>query len=151
MNALSPTAVPSALALAGIGADWLAFNSLLALRVAATFVMTPVLYAVPLPISVRLLLGLALSFALASGLAVPAGQWIGGSDFLVPAMAELALGSTLGLGILLAFAAFSIAGQLLDVELGFGIRPHGSLGHLTPSEFAKRRSDQQAGGPPTPV
>ncbi len=28
-------------------------------------------------------------------------------------------------------------------------RPHGSLGHLTPSEFAKRRSDQPPGSRPT--
>ena len=30
-------------------------------------------------------------------------------------------------------------------------RPHGSLGHLTPSEFAKLRSVQQAESRPTPV
>ena len=30
-------------------------------------------------------------------------------------------------------------------------RPHGSLGHLTPSEYARKRSDQQAGSRPTPV
>jgi len=121
VNALSSTAVPSAIAMAGIGVDRLAFVSLLALRVAATLVMTPVLYAAPLPTSVRMLLVLALSLALASGLSVPGGEWTGSGDFLVAAMAELALGATLGLGILLAFAAFSIAGQLLDVQLGFGM------------------------------
>lgn len=121
MNALSSTAVSSAFAVAGVHADWLALVSLLALRVAATFVLTPVLYAVPLPTSMRMLLVLALSFALASGLSVPEGEWTGWSDFVVAAMAELALGATLGLGILLAFAAFSVAGQLLDVQLGFGM------------------------------
>jgi flagellar biosynthetic protein FliR len=121
VNALSSTAVSSALAVAGVHADWLALVSLLALRVAATFVLTPVLYAVPLPTSMRMLLVLALSFALASGLSVPEGEWTGWSDFVVAAMAELALGATLGLGILLAFAAFSVAGQLLDVQLGFGM------------------------------
>ena len=30
-------------------------------------------------------------------------------------------------------------------------RPHGSLGHLTPSEFVRRRSDQQLESRPTPV
>jgi putative transposase len=30
-------------------------------------------------------------------------------------------------------------------------RPHGSLGHLTPSEYVRKRSDQQAGSRPTPV
>jgi flagellar biosynthesis protein FliR len=65
---------------------------------------------------------LALSLALASSLSAPGGQWMGWSDFLLAAMGELALGATLGLGILLAFAAFSIAVQLLDVQLGFGLQ-----------------------------
>ena len=30
-------------------------------------------------------------------------------------------------------------------------RPHGSLGHLTPSEFVKKRPDQQLESRPTPV
>lgn len=83
--------------------------------------MTPVLYAVPLPASVRMLLLLGLSIALASGLSVPAGTWTGWNAFVSAAIAELALGATLGLGILLAFGAFAVAGQLLDVQLGFGI------------------------------
>lgn len=107
--------------MAGVGVDRLAFVSLLALRVAATFLMTPVLYAVPLPAPVRMLFVMALSLALASGFPVLAGQWPGASDYLQAAMVELALGATLGLGILLAFAAFSIAGQVLDVQLGFGM------------------------------
>jgi flagellar biosynthetic protein FliR len=104
-----------------IGGTWLAFVGLLALRVAATFAMTPIFYAVPLPASVRMLLVLGLSIALASGLSAPVGAWMGWSELLFSALAELALGATLGLGILLAFGAFSIAGQLLDVQLGFGI------------------------------
>lgn len=121
MSVLSSTAAPSAFALAGIDVDRLAFIGLLALRVAATFLMTPVLYAVPLPASVRMLLVLSLSIGLAAGLSVPSGQWSGWSDYLQAAMAELSLGATLGLGILLAFGAFSIAGQLLDVQLGYGM------------------------------
>ena len=104
-----------------IGGTWLAFVGLLALRVAATFAMTPIFYAVPLPASVRMLLVLGLSIALASGLSAPVGAWMGWNELLFSALAELALGATLGLGILLAFGAFSIAGQLLDVQLGFGI------------------------------
>ena len=113
--------MPSIFGMAGVGVDRLTFTGLLALRIAATFLMTPVLYAMPLPTSVRVLLVLALSFALAASFPIPMGQWSGRSDFLQAAMAELALGATLGLGILLAFAAFSIAGQMLDVQLGFGM------------------------------
>jgi len=100
---------------------WLACIGLLALRVAATFAMTPVFHAVPLPASIRMLLILALSVALASGLSVPTGVGAGWRSLVFAAIAELALGATLGLGILLAFGAFAVAGQLLDIQLGFGI------------------------------
>jgi flagellar biosynthetic protein FliR len=36
-------------------------------------------------------------------------------------LTEAALGATLALGILLAFAAFSFAGTLLDIQIGFGM------------------------------
>jgi flagellar biosynthetic protein FliR len=123
LNALPSHSASTLLAVAApeIGATWLAFVGLLALRVAATFAMTPVLYAVPLPASVRMLLVLGLSVALASGLSVPASVWTGWDSFVFAAIAELALGATLGLGILLAFGAFSVAGQLLDIQLGFGM------------------------------
>ncbi|MBU1361316.1 MAG: flagellar biosynthetic protein FliR [Gammaproteobacteria bacterium] len=83
--------------------------------------MTPVFFSVPLPATVRMLMLLTLSLTLALGLAPSAGTWNGWSGFAVSAISELALGATLGLGILLAFGAFSVAGQLLDVQLGFGI------------------------------
>lgn len=117
-----PLAVlPAEFALAGFGTGRLAFIGLLSLRVAATFLMTPVLYATALPASVRMLLVLGLSIVLASGLPAVEINWTGWSDFVVATLAELALGATLGLGILLAFGAFSVAGQLLDVQLGFGL------------------------------
>lgn len=101
--------------------DRLAFTCLLALRTAATFLMTPVLYAMPLPPSVRMLLVLALSVAFANAFPLAAVQSKEWSDFVQSAMAELALGATMGLGILLAFGAFSVAGQVLDAQLGFGM------------------------------
>jgi len=96
---------------------------LLSLRVAATFLMTPVIYAAPLPTSVRMLLLLALSVAIASGFE-PSTMTSIASDtgsLIAAAASELAIGATLGLGILLAFGAFSVAGQMLDVQLGYGI------------------------------
>lgn len=123
MNALSLAMAPGSpvAALAELGLARLATLSLLALRVAATLAMTPVFYAVPLPVVVRMLLVLGLSLVLASGWAAPAGAWTGAAGFARAAFMELALGATLGLGILLAFGAFAVAGQLLDVQLGFGI------------------------------
>jgi flagellar biosynthetic protein FliR len=123
VNALSLDPAPALLTAIApeIGTAWLGFVALLALRIAATFAMTPVLYAVPLPASVRVLLVLSLSVALASGISLPTGSETDWDSFLTAAIAELALGATLGLGILLAFGAFVVAGQLLDVQLGFGI------------------------------
>ncbi|MDQ0045420.1 flagellar biosynthetic protein FliR [Variovorax boronicumulans] len=105
----------------GVGAAWLTGIGLLALRIATTFAMTPVFYALPLPPTVRSLLILGLALAIACGLGAPAAEWTDWSGLLLAAMRELALGATFGLGILLAFGAFSVAGQLLDVQLGFGM------------------------------
>lgn len=102
-------------------APWVTTVLLLSLRLAAVFAMTPVLYAMPLPTTVRVLLLLTLAVALALGMpqAVPPAAGFG--PLLASALAELALGATLGLGILLAFAAVSTAGHLIDVQVGFGI------------------------------
>lgn len=104
-----------------IGLDWIAGVSLVALRVAATFMMTPVFYAVPMPRSIRMLLVGCISLAIASGLTITPGLWSGWAAYVQAAIAEIALGATLGLGVLLAFGAFAVAGQLLDVQLGYGI------------------------------
>jgi flagellar biosynthetic protein FliR len=94
---------------------------LLATRFTALFLMTPVLYAIPLPASVRLLLVLGLSTALAwpmSASGVPV-QDLGA--LIAAFMQELAIGATLGLGVLMAFAGFNLAGRLIDVQVGFGM------------------------------
>lgn len=121
LSALQSTSGMLAGAAPGVATEWLALVSLLALRVAATFMMTPLLYAAPLPASVRMLLVVGLSVALASGLPGPSYVWTGWGDYVIAAVCEVALGATLGLGILLAFGAFSVAGQLLDVQLGFAM------------------------------
>jgi flagellar biosynthetic protein FliR len=111
----------AALGLPELSVTWLVFVILLALRVAAAFLLTPLFDAVALPASVRVLLVAALAIALAAGFPAPTQAWIGWSSFVGSAAAELALGATLGLGIMLAFATFSVAGQILDIQLGFGM------------------------------
>ena len=94
---------------------------LISLRLAAVFMMTPLLYAISMPTVVRMLLVLGLSVALSAGLqpsAIPSSD-IGA--LLLAAAIEISLGMTLALGILLAFGAFAVAGNLLDVQIGFGI------------------------------
>lgn len=95
---------------------------LLSLRIAVVLAMTPVLYAMPIPVRIRALLVLTLSVALAFGLPAPKSfVLLETGELLQAAFTEIALGATLATGVLLAFAAFSIAGNLLDVQIGFGI------------------------------
>lgn len=95
---------------------------LLSLRIAVVLAMTPVLYAMPIPARIRALLVLALSVVLAFGL--PFAPSLSPTDtggLLQAAFTEIALGATLAMGILLAFAAFAVAGGILDIQIGFGI------------------------------
>ena len=106
---------------AGGGAAPFAFIALAALRVAAALMTTPVFQAASMPASVRVLLVAALAMLLAAGSPGSIQEWDGWGSFVAAAFAELALGATLGLGVALAFAAFCVAGQILDVQLGFGM------------------------------
>jgi flagellar biosynthesis protein FliR len=108
---------------------WICF--LLSIRLATLFAMTPLLYAAPLPASVRTILVLALSVTLAYGFAAssishdisrglpPPQHDI--ATLLIAALLEASLGAVLGLSVLLAFAAFSMAGRFLDIQIGFGL------------------------------
>ena len=105
--------------------SWLVAVFLLSLRLTATFLLTPVLAAASVPVVVRVLLVLGLAAALSLGLPpasiAAASALTSTGPLLAAAGAELALGATLALGILLAFGAFSVAGNLLDVQIGFGL------------------------------
>ncbi len=123
MGIPSPSLVVASL-LAGDGSALAILSPyfLLSLRIAVVLALTPILYAAPLPASVRVLLVVALSVVLSMGWPLPDSAAIqGAGPLLQAALTEMALGATLALGILVAFAAFSIAGNLLDVQIGFGI------------------------------
>ena len=97
---------------------------LLSLRIAVVLGMSPVLYAMPVPARIRALLVLGLSAAMAVGLAPTqpvAGEPMAFGPLLAAAFSELALGVTLAAGILVAFGAVAVAGNLLDVQIGFGM------------------------------
>jgi flagellar biosynthetic protein FliR len=110
-----------------VPAVWEAFllvAFLLSLRLGALLLLTPMLYAAGLAGAVRVLIVLGLAFALASGLSSPppAEALLHKPGLLVGAAAsELALGATLALGVFATFAAFSFAGRLIDVQIGFGM------------------------------
>lgn len=104
---------------------WLTTVALLSLRLAAVFLATPLLAVTGVPGTARVLVILGLAAALS--LALPAAATAPGADLdwpgalLLAGFSELALGATLALGAALAFAAFTLAGRLLAVQIGFGL------------------------------
>jgi flagellar biosynthetic protein FliR len=90
-------------------------------RLSALLLMTPVLHAVPLPPTVRLLMVLALSAALAMPLAGATAGIHDAAQLFDAVLRELAIGATLGLGVLMAFSGFALAGRLVDLQIGFGM------------------------------
>lgn len=97
---------------------------LLSLRLAAMLLLTPILHAINVPGVVRVLLVVGLAIALASGIPgeVTAQMLSWNSGRLISAcFAEVALGATMALAILSAFAAITLAGRLIDIQIGFGI------------------------------
>lgn len=102
--------------------SWLLTVFLLSLRLAAVFLMTPVMYAFSMPAMVRVLLVISLSIALAVGFPdIRVSAELGVGELMQAAFTELILGATMALGVMLGFAAFSVGGALLDVQIGYGI------------------------------
>lgn len=104
-----------------LGAPWLTGVLLLATRIAAVLLLTPILYAVNMPALVRVLMVVALSAVLALPLATPALSVHDTGALVSALLQEVIVGATLGLGILMAFAGFTLAGRLVDVQVGFGM------------------------------
>jgi len=97
---------------------------LLSVRLAPVLVMTPVLGSVRLPSSVKALVVLGLSAVLVLGLppeALPRMLQLDAAALLVAAITELVLGAALAFGLICAFAAFSMAGRIIDAQAGFGV------------------------------
>jgi flagellar biosynthetic protein FliR len=101
---------------------WILTLLLVSLRLSATLIMTPIIAAPSVPTMIRILVVLALALVLTIGFP----QWrapvpTGLGPLIAAALTELALGATMGLGILAAFGAFDVGGRLLDVQIGYGI------------------------------
>lgn len=104
-----------------LGRNWIVAVLLLSVRIAAALFLTPVLHAAAVPLTVRILLVLGLACVIAlpfGGAAVAMPTDVGGLGRAV--LREAAVGATLGLGVLVAFAGFALAGRLVDVQVGFG-------------------------------
>lgn len=102
---------------------WLTAVMLVSIRLGMVFLLTPVFSLIGLPVNVRVLLVLALAATLVSGMgasllvAVPSAP----GALALAALNELALGGLLAFALIAGFAAFQLAGRVLDIQLGFGV------------------------------
>jgi flagellar biosynthetic protein FliR len=105
-----------------LGQPWITAVVLLSARIAALLLFTPVLYAAPMPALARMLVSVALACVIAMPFAGASNVSIQDLRALVAALlGEAAIGATLGLGVLMAFAGFTFAGRVLDLQMGFGL------------------------------
>jgi flagellar biosynthetic protein FliR len=107
------------------GQEYLLSVFLLSLRLGALLLLTPLLHAISVPPTARILLVLGLAAALVPGLPhgslVPAAVAAQPGVLIAAAAVEVALGATLALGVFAAFGAISLAGRILDIQIGFGM------------------------------
>jgi len=102
--------------------NWIAAVLLSSLRIGTVFALTPLMTFGRTPANFRVLFVVAMSALLVSGAAIPiAAAPLSPGDLLVSAAGELLLGAVLAFGLLAGFAAFQLAGRILDLQLGFGV------------------------------
>src|SRR5688572_1458580 len=103
-----------------IDPTWLIGTLLLAARVAAATVLTPVFGPSQIPAPVRVLVTLALAAFLILAVPVAIPPIDSPITLTVAMLGELLVGASLAFGFLVAYAATQIAGRVLDVQLGYG-------------------------------
>jgi flagellar biosynthesis protein FliR len=92
-----------------IDTGWIVSVLLVAVRIGAALVMTPLLSFSGVPATTRVALVLVLAVTLVSAVALP------------PATALSSFGGLLAFGVFTAFAAFQLAGRVMDLQMGFGV------------------------------
>lgn len=101
---------------------WMLAVFFTAVRLGVLLVMTPVLSALNGLVTVRVLLTLALSALLVSGMGLRAPSMpMDIVPLIFNALGEMVTGLTLAFGVYTAFGAFAVAGKILDIQSGFGM------------------------------
>jgi flagellar biosynthesis protein FliR len=105
---------------------WFVLVWLASLRTAGLLLLTPLLPSRTIPGSIRFLVVLALAVWFTGIPFVQLGRFASGivpsfGELIVASMSEVLLGSAMGLGVAIAFGAFSVAGKLLDIQVGYSI------------------------------
>lgn len=101
---------------------WIVHVLLVACRLGPLFVLVPVFGASGIPARFKVLFGLSLAVLLVMGVpssatALPATP----GGVVLAAMGEVVVGLAIAFGLLAVFAAFSFAGRVLDLQIGFGV------------------------------
>jgi flagellar biosynthetic protein FliR len=105
-----------------VQAAWVISVFLMCLRFGALIIVGPIFSGISGFITVRVLFTIAISVALVAGLPFnPTNVPMTLGPLLVAACAEVFVGATMAFGVMAAFAAFSIAGKILDIQSGLGI------------------------------
>ena len=99
---------------------WLIGTLLLAARVAAATMLTPIFGPTQIPGPVRVMISLALAAFLVLAVPVTLPPIETATDLAVATLGELLIGASLAFGFLAAYAATQIAGRVLDIQFGYG-------------------------------
>jgi flagellar biosynthetic protein FliR len=103
---------------------WAFSVMLLTVRLTVALALSPALgsYGVPAMVRIALTIALAvLTFANRAPVPAAAGWLASPGAMITPVLAEIFVGALLGLGVHVLFAAFALAGRLMDVQIGFAI------------------------------
>ena len=103
-----------------INLAWLTGTLLLAARVAAATMLTPIFGPTQIPAPVRVTIALVLAAFLVLAVPAPLPPLDNAVDLAVATLGELLIGASLAFGFLVAYAATQVAGRVLDVQLGYG-------------------------------
>lgn len=104
-----------------IDPTWAWATALLWVRLGALLTLSPLAQAIKAPVSVWVLLSLALAGSLCAAFGLRTAVPNGVGSLALLALSEAGLGALLGLALHAAFAAFNLAGRLLDLQMGFGM------------------------------
>jgi flagellar biosynthetic protein FliR len=104
-----------------IDTAWALSVFLLSVRLGTMLALTPLFSSAAIPALPRVLLVLMLSALLAPAAPPPLAEGFGLGALVMATVSEAALGAILAFGIFAALAAFTLAGKLLDIQIGFGV------------------------------
>jgi len=101
---------------------WILAIALVALRIGAVLVLTPLFSIGGVPAHVRVFLVIALAVLMVGAVGIQTFDIPTSLGALVLAgLSEVVLGALLAFGLFTAFAVFQLAGRLMDMQVGFGI------------------------------